>query len=116
MFKKDFFQGSNPFRKGCKIAGMVIGGLILAVLFAFLFGYIVMHLWNWLMPMLFGLKTITYWQAFGIVILAKILFGSHGHREHDNHPAARIRQKVTKHIHNHVDEWKYYNDYWNDEF
>lgn len=41
---------------------------------------IVMLLWNWLMPEFFGLKTITYWQSLGILILAKILFGS-GHHE-----------------------------------
>ena len=42
---------------------------------AFLLGYVVMSLWNWLMPELFGLSMITYWKAFGILILAKILFG-----------------------------------------
>jgi hypothetical protein len=44
------------------------------------FGFIVMSLWNWLMPSLFGLRTITFWQAWGILILAKILFGSFGGR------------------------------------
>ena len=33
------------------------------VLFGWLFGEIVMHLWNWLMPAIFGLKMITFWQA-----------------------------------------------------
>lgn len=39
------------------------------------FGYVTMQLWNWLMPAVFGLKVITFWQAFGILILGKILFG-----------------------------------------
>ncbi|MCX6310658.1 MAG: hypothetical protein NT084_03385 [Bacteroidetes bacterium] len=39
------------------------------------FGYVTMQLWNWLMPAVFGLKMISFWQAFGILILAKILFG-----------------------------------------
>jgi hypothetical protein len=43
---------------------MIFGGIILAVAMAFLFGYFVMLLWNWLMPVLFGLKIITYWQAW----------------------------------------------------
>ncbi len=47
----------------------------LVVLFIARFGFVVMGLWNWLMPPLFGLKTITYWQALGLFILAKILFG-----------------------------------------
>lgn len=52
-----------------------IGIGIACVAGAFLLGYVVMCLWNWLMPALFGLAIITYWQAFGILILSKILFG-----------------------------------------
>jgi hypothetical protein len=40
-----------------------------------LFGFVVMSLWNWLMPALFGWHTIGYWQALGILVLSKILFG-----------------------------------------
>jgi hypothetical protein len=44
-----------------------------------LFGFVVMWLWNWLMPALFGLHAIGFWQALGLVILSKILFsGSRG--------------------------------------
>jgi hypothetical protein len=46
-----------------------------AIVFAAVFGWVVMSLWNWLMPNLFGLHLITYWQALGLLILAKILFG-----------------------------------------
>jgi len=38
--------------------------------------YAVMLLWNWLIPIIFGLKTITFIQAGGLLILSKILFGS----------------------------------------
>lgn len=38
---------------------------------------VVMLLWNWLMPLLFGLTMITFWEALGILILSKILFGGH---------------------------------------
>lgn len=48
------------------------------VLFGWLFGELVMHLWNWLLPPLFGLHTITFWQALGLVLLCRILFGSWG--------------------------------------
>jgi len=44
------------------------------VLCAFLTGWIVMLLWNWLMPMLFGLKTITYLEGWGIACLSGLLF------------------------------------------
>jgi len=38
------------------------------------FGSAVLHLWNWLMPDLFGLKHINYWQALGLIGLSWILF------------------------------------------
>jgi hypothetical protein len=48
----------------------------------FVFGTGVMLLWNNLLPALFGIGTITFWQAIGILVLSKILFGgfSGGHR------------------------------------
>ena len=48
---------------------------LLAVLILSVLGFVVMSLWNWLMPALFGLREITFWQAVGILILSKILFG-----------------------------------------
>ncbi|HLK34504.1 MAG TPA: hypothetical protein VKT29_15520 [Terriglobales bacterium] len=49
--------------------------LPLVILFVALFGWVVMSLWNWLMPAVFGWKVISYWQALGLFILCKILFG-----------------------------------------
>jgi hypothetical protein len=55
------------------LKGIGIGVLVIALFFVL--GYVVMTLWNWLMPSIFGLHTITYWQAYGLLILSKILFG-----------------------------------------
>lgn len=41
---------------------------------------VVMLLWNWLLPTVLGLKAISYLQAAGLLILAKILFGGIGRR------------------------------------
>ena len=41
-------------------------------------GGIVMLLWNWLAPELFGLRTINFWQALGLLALCRILFGGFG--------------------------------------
>jgi hypothetical protein len=41
-------------------------------------GGLVMALWNWLMPALFGLSPVTFWQAFGLLALCRILFGGLG--------------------------------------
>jgi hypothetical protein len=71
-------QKSGRGTRILKITGMVLVGIAVAIAFALLFGFIVQYLWNWVMPDLFGLKVITYWQAFALVILAKIFFGSFG--------------------------------------
>ena len=47
-------------------------------LFALLGGFIVKWLWNWLTPPLFGWPMITFWQAFAMLALARILFGGFG--------------------------------------
>jgi hypothetical protein len=41
-------------------------------------GFILMSLWNWLVPAVFGGRTITFWQALGIFVLSKILFSVFG--------------------------------------
>jgi hypothetical protein len=46
------------------------------VLFLAVFGWVLMSLWNWLVPELFGWKAIGYWQAWGLFLLARILFGA----------------------------------------
>jgi Ca2+/H+ antiporter, TMEM165/GDT1 family len=58
-----------------------------------------MLLWNALLPAILGVGTITFWQALGILVLSKILFGGfsgHGHgrsRYHDHHRHYRMREK-----------------------
>ena len=40
-----------------------------------LVGLIVVVLWNALMPEIFGLPSIGYWQAVGLLVLSRLLFG-----------------------------------------
>ena len=54
--------------------------VLCAILALGAFGFVVMNLWNWLMPALFGWHLIGFWQAVGILVLSKILFG--GFRGH----------------------------------
>ena len=55
-------------RRGVKIAVLVlVGGTAVS--------FVIMSLWNWLMPVLFGLHRIGFGQALGLLVLAKILFG-----------------------------------------
>ena len=56
-----------------KILGIVFGGFGLIVVLGILMALPVMLLWNWLMPEIFGLITITFWQALGLSFLAGCL-------------------------------------------
>lgn len=39
-------------------------------------GFVVMSLWNAILPGLTGVKTIGFWEAVGLFVLCKILFGN----------------------------------------
>ena len=56
-------------------APVAICGLLL---FIALGGDIVLQLWNWLLPPIFGWRQITFWQALGLLALCRILFGGFG--------------------------------------
>jgi len=45
------------------------------VLFMAFGGWVVMSLWNWMLPGLFGWHLITFWQAMAMLVLCRILFG-----------------------------------------
>jgi hypothetical protein len=63
------------------------------------FGAAVMLLWNWLMPAMFGLTTIDYWQALGILVLSRVLFGNFGGKggmNHGWHGKHHLREKWQK--------------------
>ena len=53
-------------------------GILAMAAFIFAGGWVVQHLWNWLLPPLFGWHMLTFWQALGILALCRILFGSWG--------------------------------------
>jgi hypothetical protein len=57
------------------IAPLAILGI---VLFVAIGGYIVQQLWNWLLPPLFAMHQVTFWQALGLLVLCRILFGGLG--------------------------------------
>ena len=41
-------------------------------------GWVVMQLWNWLLPPLFGWHALTFWQALGLLVLCRLLFAGLG--------------------------------------
>jgi len=52
--------------------------ILAMVLFIAIGGEVVMLLWNWLLPQLSGWPQISFWQALGILLLCRILFGGFG--------------------------------------
>ncbi len=61
-----------------KVVTKIMGFMILILIVVAGFGQAVLHLWNWLMPVLFGLHAITFWQALGLLGLSWLLFGGFG--------------------------------------
>jgi hypothetical protein len=57
----------------------ILGIFILVVILGAL-GEGILQLWNWLLPPLFGWRAITFWQAVGLLVLCRILFGHFGGR------------------------------------
>jgi hypothetical protein len=71
--------------------------LVGVVLFAFLGGEIVRLLWNWLLPSLFGVRDITFWQALGLLALCRIFFGGLGvHGSSRRNARRRIEERVDE--------------------
>ena len=105
-------------------AGWIALGIIGFVAIAFLFGAVVMGLWNWLMPGLFHLGMITYWQAVGLALLGRLLFGGfhhggHGRGFHRHGPWMRGhmmgRNRRCGEHGSYGARWGYYDQYWNEE-
>jgi hypothetical protein len=74
------------------IAPLAILGI---VIFTWIGGEVVMQLWNWLAPALFGWRQITFWQAIGLLALCRILFGGFRLSGHDS-PRSRLRQRMAE--------------------
>jgi len=88
--------------KGLKYAGFGVLGIGAL----FLFTYLVMLLWNALVPELFNGPVLNYWQTMGVFVLAKILFSGMGgghrgersshvrkYRSHEDFPKSKWRAK-----------------------
>ena len=68
---------------------VAIAGILL---FTFIGGEVVKLLWNWLLPPLFGWRQVTFWEALGLLVLCRILFGGFsGHRGYRSGPGIRRR-------------------------
>lgn len=64
-------------KKGMVSAIITASIIVLAItlVISLIAAFPIMWLWNWLMPVIFNLPTITVWQALGLDILFGLLFG-----------------------------------------
>ena len=74
-----------------------LGFILLGAVGIAALGLLVMSLWNALLPALFGLKVIHFWQALGLLALSRILFGGFHHRHGRGFgPGLRHRQHIIQ--------------------
>jgi hypothetical protein len=115
-------------RKLARIIGWVFAGVAIACFFALIFGLLVQWLWGVTLSPIFDLPQITYWQAVGLVVLAKLFFGAVGHPHKDSDHSFRHKKwhdrfegsyskssSVADRIKSHAENGKYYRDFWEQE-
>ncbi|WP_299886356.1 hypothetical protein [uncultured Lacinutrix sp.] len=110
----NFFTHKFRKKSPLEIAGMIVFGAIAIIGLIILFGFVIMWLWNWLMPDIFGLTTITYWQAVGLFILLKILIGGCG-TSGGKKSSKNSKDMCKKDSKTDFSKWKYYDKFWKEE-
>ena len=80
------------------------GFILLLIAMAAIASWVIMLLWNnVLTAAVAGIKLINFWQAAGILVLAKILFGGKFGRRHPHHRSDKWRNKL-------LEKWETMND------
>ena len=110
----NFFNHKLRGRSPGEIAGLIILAIIGISGLAILFGFVIMWLWNWLMPELFGLTTINYWQGVGLFILLKILTGSCGSSSNCD-SSKKSKSDCKDDSKKSFSKWKHYDKFWKEE-
>jgi hypothetical protein len=76
-----------------KLALLIPLAIVGMIVFITIGGGIVMLLWNWLLPPLFGWQAIGLWQALGLLALCRILFGGFGFHGTGR---SRVRRRIEE--------------------
>jgi len=90
-FMNHMWEGKGS-SKVLKIVCYALLGIIGITLLALIFGIFVKWLWNGLMPVIFGLPEIGFWQAVGLVVLCHIFFGG-DHSHHYERSGSKRKKK-----------------------
>jgi hypothetical protein len=129
--KENFTEKGSCRHNFWRCAGFGVLGILGFGAFLIVGGAVIMLLWNWLMPFLFHLTEITFWQAVGLALLARLLFGASHHRWHHcdkrgwmqsrgsfGHHAFhhwKFRGEKNENCRSNFGTWQYYDKYWEEE-
>jgi len=115
---KSYFKHKLRSKSPGEIVGWIVLGTVAIVSMAILFGFVIMWLWNWLIPTLFGLTTISYWQAVGLFILAKILMGGCGGSGKSSQARKRYKDRYNERCKENDKsdfyKWRHYDKFWDE--
>ncbi|WP_299228659.1 hypothetical protein [uncultured Psychroserpens sp.] len=111
----NFFTHKFREKSPIEIFVMIVFGAIFISGLVILFGYVVMWLWNWLMPDIFGLPLLSYWQAVGLFILLKLLLGGCSMGSGNKKSSKDSNKKCKDNSKTDFSKWKYYNKFWEEE-
>jgi hypothetical protein len=111
-------------RPGWWIIRRVARGIATTLAFVLIVGIFVRLLWNWLLPGLFGFPEISFGQAFGMLILARLLLGVRGMhgvrpgftgRWHGQRPWGWGHCTKDDAANGEIEDWRYYDSWWQEE-
>lgn len=114
------FSHFSNLPKIYRIPLFVVGIAALGIVFFAAFGYVVMWLWNHVLAGVFDVPSVTFWQALGLFVLAKVFFGFGGgtqggakpHGRHAKHAERRAAETTDEQVPGTDDRFK---QYWRDE-
>ncbi len=89
MMHRHSFENATGGRRVLLVAAHIALGGVCILSLALTFGYVVMRLWNSIFPEVVGARPLSYWQAVGLLILARILVGGF----HRGGPGGKFRGK-----------------------
>ncbi|OUS00402.1 hypothetical protein A9Q86_10550 [Flavobacteriales bacterium 33_180_T64] len=109
----NFFTHKFRKKSPLEIFAIIVFGAIAITGLAILFGFVIMWLWNWLMPLIFGLPALSYWQAVGLFILLKLLLG--GCSSGSKSSSKKSNKKCRSDSKTDFSKWKHYDQFWKEE-
>ena len=131
--KENFPEKGYYHNRILRCVGFGVLGFLGFSAFLIIGGAVIMLLWNWLMPLLFHITIITFWQAVGLALLARLLFGSSHHRWNHWDKARRMhewhggccgrhpfhnwksRREQGENCRAYYRSWQYYDKFWEEE-